>query len=217
MRVFHRIDDIKAYSRTMSYVLDFFADSVREFVVAAIPCGFSKRMALQICKYNNCRIYQHGYRHTNRVFDGWCDEFPDSFPVSETRKCIEIGKRRLETLMQREINGYVPPWNNTGMNTVKVLSDLGFEIYSAQKNNTRPFKSKRDIDIDLVSIYTPRIAYRAIEEVLHEVNVVSQCDREIGILYHFQEPSDNDLAEIFRFVKYVESMQRELNPQGDFR
>lgn len=215
MRIFHRIDDVTICSREMSYVLDFFAESVREFVVAAIPHGLTKAMASRICQYTNCCVYQHGYQHVNRVLTGWCDEFPDSF--LHTKHFIKMGKHRLEDLLQRMITGYVPPWNNTGVKTIQILGELGFRVYSAQKNHTMPFRINRDITVDVVASYKPRITYKSFEDVIDEVKGLSSTDEEIGILYHFKNVSADDLSKIVRFAKEVESMRAEKAVGGSLR
>ncbi len=215
MRIFHRIDDVTICSREMSYVLDFFAESVREFVVAAIPHDLTKAIASRICQYTNCSVYQHGYQHVNRVSTGWCDEFPDSF--LSTKHFIEMGKHRLEDLLQRMITGYVPPWNNTGVKTIQILDELGFRVYSAQKNHTMPFRINRDITVDVVASYKPRITYKSFEDVIDEVKALSDTDEEIGILYHFKNVSADDLSKIVRFAKEVESMRDEKAVGGSLR
>lgn len=207
MRIFHRIDDVKLSSPEMVKVMEFFAETVKEFVVAAIPCGFSSKLACRIREYNNCTVYQHGYKHINRVPCGWCDEFPDAFPIQEARKMILTGKYRLEDLFQRKITGYVPPWNNTSENALQILSELGFKCYSAQKNHTKPFWVNRDIDIDIVASYAPGIVYKPLEKVLRQVKDLAQGSSEIGILYHFKGASIECLAQIFDFVREIESMQ----------
>lgn len=207
MQIFHRIDDVQMRSDEMEMVLDYFGRHVREFAVAVIPCGFSKSMAQLVSAYGNCHVYQHGYQHINRVASGWFDEFPDSFPSARTKVCLDDGKHRLEDLFQRKIRGYVPPWNNTGLNTVQILDELGFEIYSAQRNNTHVFRSNRDIDIDVVEAYTPKIRYRALETVVDNVKVLGRADGEIGILYHFKNASMNSLMKIFRLVDILETLQ----------
>lgn len=206
MRIFHRIDDVRMCSREMVTMLDFFAETVEEFVVAAIPCGFSREMACRIREYDNCAVYQHGYRHVNRVPAGWCDEFPDTFPERETRRWVSKGKHRLEELLQCAITGYVPPWNNAGEKTIGVLADLGFTCYSAQKNHTRPFKNNRDVDVDVVASYTPRIVYKTLEDVLRQIEALGRESGEVGILYHFKNASAESLAAVFDFVREVEAL-----------
>ena len=214
MRIFHRIDDISDSSYEMSKVLDFFAETVREFVAAVVPNGATMVMAQRLRSFRNCRVYQHGYQHVNRVPYGWCDEFPDSFPRWRIKNLIGVGKHRLEDLMQHEVTGYVPPWNNTGRKTMKVLEELGFEVYSAQKNNTRPFRVNRDIDFDIVSSYEPRIVYRPLDEVLKTIKTLGQGDTEVGVLYHFRNATSEDLSRVFRFVTDLEVWQNEGGKGG---
>lgn len=217
MRIFHRIDDIGTCSRDMSVMLDFFAETVREFVVAAIPSRLSKRMALQLKGYRNCCVYQHGYQHINRVFTGWRDEFPDFFPAAQTRCLLRDGKHILEDLLQSKVTGYVPPWNNTGKKTVGILEGLGFDVYSAQKSNTHQFKQKLDVNVDIVAIYEPKIKYRAFESVFDEVKEI-QCKRdEIGVLYHFNRLSKDSMLQIFQFVRDVESCWNDEEGAGEMQ
>ena len=209
MRIFHRIDDVRYCSREMLKVLDFFAGTVRELIVAAIPCGLSKEMGRRICDYRNCSVYQHGYKHVNRVSRGWCDEFPETFSAVKARELIKTGRCRLEDVLQREVRGYVPPWNNTSAGTVRILGELGFEIYSAQRSNTRPFLVNRDVCVDVASAYVPKIRYRSVDQVLDRVREECRSSEEIGILYHFKDTSAVSLSEMFRLVEEVEALQTE--------
>ena len=214
MRIFHRIDDVRISSREIISVLDFFASEVKEFIVAAIPFGFSSNLADRICEYSNCSVYQHGYKHINHEPHGWCDEFPDTQKKDYTRRLIAKGKRRLECLFDREIDGYVPPWNNTGSQTICVLKELGFEWYSAQRNHTMSFHHRKDIDIDITALYEPVIIYKPFSTLLDEVKALSVVQDEIGILYHFRNTSHMVLSEMFEFVREVEAFLEESQLVG---
>ena len=208
MRIFHRIDDIGKYSELYKRVLDFFEEHTREFIVAIIPHEIDERYAALISSYNHCDIYQHGFRHINHVPIGWNDEFPDTISIEEKRRMLLKGKEKLESIFNRKIIGYVPPWNNTSESTVKELSGLNFSVYSAQKNNTFHFINNKDIDIDIVEEYLPSIAYKNLDTVYDEIkNILSDKTKmELGILYHFENTTEEDLQKIFKFIVDVEKL-----------
>lgn len=206
MKIYHRIDDIQEYSEDYRRILDFFEDNTKDFIVAAIPYGFSEKYKEIMKNYQHCIVYQHGYEHYNRVPKGWCDEFPDDMPDEDKERLIKIGKENLESILDLKIIGYVPPWNNTGEHTIQILKKLGFVIYSSQENNTYKFEANKDICIDIVNKYVPKIEYKDLNNVYKEILELSHIKEEIGIMYHFKNTSDDDFSKICNFIRRVEKL-----------
>lgn len=206
MKVFHRIDDVQEYSNQMKEILDFFDDNTKEFILAVVPKCFDERFAEIINSYKHCTIYQHGYEHENHVEKGWCDEFPDSLSYNQRFSWIAKGKRRIEEILGYQINGYVPPWNNTGEETIKIISELGFSIYSAQENNTISYLKNRDVSVDVIEAYIPAIVYKDLNQVWQEVIDLSSDRSEVGIMYHFKDTKQEDWELIKKFIKRVEDL-----------
>ena len=204
MRIFHRIDDIEVYSDKQKKILDFFEENTQEFIVAAIPCRFSEKYSDIFRNYKNCTIYQHGYEHYNRAISGWYDEFPENMGEDEIYNMIKKGKERLEKILSCKIVGYVPPWNNTSNATMKSIDALDFEIYSAQKNNTNKYKKNKDIDIDIIESYEPKIVYKNLDCIYKGITELKDICKNVGIMYHFKDASKEDLEKIFDFIKKVE-------------
>lgn len=210
MRIYHRIDDIREYDEQLRMILDFFDKHTQEFIIAAIPLGFSDNFRDVIGKYQHCKVYQHGYDHFNRVPQGWCDEFPDTMKTSEKRILLSNGKRNLEDILDMQIVGYVPPWNNTGKKTIDIIQELGFKIYSSQENNTHKYWVNRDIDVDIVEEYVPKIVYKDLDAIYSDiVNIYNENKKEeLGIMYHFSDTSDEDLKKIKDFIIKVEMLNK---------
>lgn len=185
-------------------ILDFFDKHTKEFIVAAIPKRISAEYKSLFSQYQHCTVYQHGYEHFNRIEKGWCDEFPVSMDKSEIRNKLKTGKEKLESNLNVRIEGYVPPWNNTADSTVQILSELGFTIYSAQKNNTVQYKKNKDIEIDIIECYEPHIVYKNLTEVYKTVRNMEKTMDEIGVMYHFKNINDEDWARISDFILQVE-------------
>lgn len=206
MKIFHRIDDVGYYSDQMIEILNYFEQHTKEFIIAAIPKIFDERYVAVIKKYKHCSVFQHGYEHVNHVDKGWCDEFPDHIDYQQRLSLLAEGKSKIEKMFGTEIKGYVPPWNNTGRETIDIISKLGFSIYSSQENNTVLYKYNKDILIDVISEYTPIIVYKDLNQVYKEI-VEMQSEREkIGIMYHFSNTSPEDLERIKGFLNKVEEI-----------
>lgn len=185
-------------------IFDFFDEHTKEFIVAIIPKKNSEGSIATLLKYKNCTIYQHGYEHLNNVKEGWCDEFPESIDRCEIAEKLKLGKMKLENTLNLEIKGYVPPWNNTSNVTIEILSELGFEIYSAQKNNTVNYKKNKDIDIDIIESYEPFIIYKDLDELYETIISNNAQTDEIGIMYHFKNITSEDWKKICEFILKIE-------------
>lgn len=208
MKIFHRIDDVQKYSKEMKEILDFFEYNTEEFIVAVIPKDFDERYKKIIESYKHCTVYQHGYGHVNYVENGWNDEFPDFRDYSQCFSQISEGKKSLEKTLGIPINGYVPPWNNTGSETIKIIKELGFSVYSAQENNTISYEKNKDISIDVVDKYIPRIVYKELNSVYQQICELIHKKGQIGIMYHFRNISLKDWEEIKKFVRKVEELKK---------
>ena len=206
MKIFHRIDDIQEYSDEIKEILDFFDDNTEEFILAVVPKNFDKRYAMIINSYKHCTVYQHGYEHQNRVEKGWCDEFPDSMNFEQRFALISAGKRIIEKILGYSVSGYVPPWNNTGNETIKIISELGFSTYSAQEDNTVSYMRNKDIFVDIINTYIPSIVYKDLDQVYQEIIDLGSDKSEIGIMYHFKDTRPEDWVLIKEFIKKVEKI-----------
>ena len=206
MKIFHRIDDIQEYNDEIKEILDYFEKNTEEFILSVVPKKFDKRFAEIIKSYKHCTVYQHGYEHENHVEKGWCDEFPDTISYSQRRSLISLGKEKLEEILGHQIKGYVPPWNNTGNETVSILSELGFKTYSAQENNTVHYENKKDIMIDVIDKYLPYITYKDLSHVYLDILSISSDKTEIGIMYHFKNTKPEDWELIQDFIQKVERL-----------
>lgn len=208
MKIFHRIDDIKIYNSDIKMILDFFEKNTKNFIVAVIPYKTDKKLVNLLNSYKHCEIYQHGFKHVNKVNFGWFDEFPDYIPYHKRYNDICSGKKLLENLFKTNIIGYVPPWNNTSKSTIDILYELGFKIYSAQDNNTFPYIMNKDICIDIVDKYLPNIVYKDLSLIYNQVkNIYFNYDKtEIGIMYHFENISNYDWKKISNFIIKIEKL-----------
>lgn len=206
MKIFHRIDDIQEYNETIINILDFFEENTEEFILAVIPDKFDVKFAKKLNEYKHCTIFQHGYEHKNNVADGWNDEFPDTVNYNTKLSLIKTGKEKIENILGHEISGYVPPWNNTGNETIEILVELGFKTYSAQQNNTIPYYNNKDIDIDVVDCYLPSIKYKGLYELYNKVVDLGKRKEIIGIMYHFKDISLADIEKIKAFILKVENL-----------
>lgn len=205
MRIFHRIDDIGIYDEQIVEIINFFETNTKEYILAVVPKQLSDDLAQVIKTLKRGTIYQHGFQHKNRIPKGWCNEFPDSLGYDEIIKEIKTGKELIESKTGKKIDGYTPPWNNTGIISMNILKELGFATYSSQENNTMNYENKKDICVDVVKEYIPKIVYKDFESVFSDVEMMVRENKQtIGIMYHFNKTDKDQLERIKKFVCAVE-------------
>ena len=75
-------------------------------------------------------VAQHGYSHQTITAGGRPSEFV-GMSMADQLQTIRRGKRHLESLLQREVTTFIPPWNSYDSDTVEALSHCGFRTLSA--------------------------------------------------------------------------------------
>ncbi len=76
-------------------------------------------------------IAQHGHTHLRHKSEPAPPTEFSGRPRTEQHALIAEGKRHLESIFDRPISGFVPPWNNYDAETVRCLTELGFDYLSA--------------------------------------------------------------------------------------
>jgi len=84
---------------------------------------------------NEIEVAMHGFNHNNNVKTSflkrkYSSEFA-TLSYTDQYKKLEKGKRGLDSLLQINIQTFIPPFNTYDKYTLKALSDLGFGIISA--------------------------------------------------------------------------------------
>lgn len=196
---FHRFDDMGPIESTEKSVLSYMVNHQIPAILAVIPGNLSKSSFSDFKKENNFSIFQHGFNHVNRNSSGHPDEFPDGLSESRIKREISVGKRILEDFFEREVLGYVPPWNINSLKTIHIIEELGFRIFSSRKI----FKAHESrllqlpIEFDMVKKYGSPNLYKNILDISKEIRDFPsfQCSF-LGIMYHFHDFQEQDLDTI---------------------
>jgi len=80
-------------------------------------------------------VAQHGYMHSNPKLSTSSNEF-EGISEAQQRESILAGKALLESVFERPIVGFVPPFNCYDTTTLKILEQAGFAYLSS--NLQRP-------------------------------------------------------------------------------
>ena len=77
---------------------------------------------------------QHGWRHFNHESQGKSYEFGPSRSLSQKRKDLHLGFKRLRGLMSENLlSVFSPPWNRCDQETLSALQYLGYKAISRSR------------------------------------------------------------------------------------
>lgn len=212
--IFHRFDDIGPYNDNTIKILNRLEKLCIPSIVAVIPNKLESRMAAYLKELRYCIVAQHGVNHLNRVYTGWLDEFPEYLDRSIIKKQIRGGKNYLEEVFQRSITTYIPPWNNTSTQTVGILEELGFQVYSSQYNKlVESTMLQVPISVDIVQSYRPKPIPKPYHIIANEIQdtIKHTDDNLIGIMYHPNEFLDSDVDMILNLIESYRAMIMEYS------
>ena len=131
--VFFRVDDVCIYSKNLMKLTDIFVGNKIPASYQVIPKLLESRTVTylnedEIKKYIS-DIGQHGYQHQSWGFG----EFNCSRSYEEQRYDITLGLEIIRTNFADTWNGVFSfPWGQFDKNTLKVLSENNFKVYSKQ-------------------------------------------------------------------------------------
>lgn len=201
LKVFHRFDDIGTYDEGVIRLLNTLEKSRIPSIVAIIPNNLDKQMETFIKSLKYPIIVQHGVKHINRVKSGWLDEFPEFMDKVKVEKQLYESKLILESRLDCNINTYVPPWNNTSNKTIRILENIGFDVFSSQHNKMVSTKMNQyPIHIDVTKTYAPEVILKSYSEVIGEIINLRHYSIPIGIMYHPNNLCNNDIEKIIRWI-----------------
>jgi hypothetical protein len=182
--------------------------------MAVVPAWLTKKRWQHIGELcGNERVFwswvQHGWRHYNHEPHGKKQEFGPSRPLSQKRRDLQLGYKRLGALMgENLLPVFIPPWNRCDQETLSTLSELGFKALSLFQG-TRPAAPPGIIDYPVkVDLHTrkERDSEGGWQGLLNELRQ-SLTSGFCGIMIHHQRM--NDAA--FDFLDLLMSMLRQWN------
>ena len=142
--LFFRADDVAVPGRQLVRLLTLFSSFRVPLSLAVVPAWLTGSRWRQL-KNIGARTpelwcwHQHGWRHANHEKKNKKQEFGPGRTASEIRKDLVRGRRRLESLLDKDFYPvFTPPWNRCGLDTLNQLKELGYRAVSRSKDSLPP-------------------------------------------------------------------------------
>lgn len=87
-------------------------------------------LILEYVSNGDIEICQHGFSHQSTIKSQFDSEFKGLGYYEQLEK-IKLGKQNLDSIFQKEIITFIPPWNSYDEVTLKALYDLNFKNVSS--------------------------------------------------------------------------------------
>jgi len=192
INIFLRDDDIDDDEETLRQLLDITFARVVPVNLEVIPATLSDDGVRLLRDYkgfdgNLVELHQHGWQHVNHETVGKKCEFGAARGFDDQLQDIARGKARMEELLEeRFFPAFTPPWNRCTDDTLRVLDQLGFQVFSADKNGRqRDGDNFREISITLDLFRWPGgAALKAPEEIIDSLIEQMSRGETVGILLH---------------------------------
>jgi peptidoglycan/xylan/chitin deacetylase (PgdA/CDA1 family) len=137
-RIFIRNDDVWTLDREFRFFFDLAIDRGLPVVHAVIPGKMDQDLIRFLCRAREkmphlLDIVQHGWMHTNHsVKAGTKYEFGASRTLQSQREDIMQGKKKMYLAFGEQfVPAFVPPYHGYDEQTLQVLDEGGFKIFSA--------------------------------------------------------------------------------------
>lgn len=229
-RIFLRDDDVDGDEESLRRLLDIgFARGV-PLNLEVMPATLSDDGTRLLRDYKGfnpklIELHQHGWQHVNHQTQGKKCEFGSERSFAQQLHDIASGKQRLEELLEeRFFPGFTPPWNRCTDDTLRALDQLGFQVFSADRNGqARDGCHFREISVTL-DLYRWKggVAMKSPEEIIEALVAQLASGDLIGLLLHHKvmddaafELLDSLLAQLSRYpnVRFhrFETILLELN------
>jgi hypothetical protein len=109
-----------------------------------MPEGNFSFVKYSLAAMPDVEVAQLGYSHEDK---GGSSEF-SGISYNNQRNDIEKGLSFIEDKLSTDVTTFIPPFNNADRNTLKVLEDLGYRVFSSTPGNLLP-PSDEVVRIDL--------------------------------------------------------------------
>ena len=142
--IFFRADDVAVPGRQFSRMMDLFSTYGVPLSLAVVPARLTRQRwqylnGLEKKNPGRWCWHQHGWRHVNHEAAGKKQEFGRGRSISEIKRDLVKGKKRLEMLMGNHFYPvFTPPWNRCSSATLKLIKELGYAAVSRSCGSKTP-------------------------------------------------------------------------------
>lgn len=192
IRIFFRADDIAVPGKAFDGMMALFMRHGIPLCPAVVPTWMTPVRWRRLSMYDResrslwC-WHQHGWRHYNHETEGKKQEFGPSRSVSDIRRDMTRGRRRLEGILgDAFFPVFTPPWNRCSAETLAVLKELAYRGVSRDKINPTSGEELPDfaVTVDLHTRKEP-------DPATSWANLFSELQRSLahgrcGVMIHHQ-------------------------------
>ena len=215
---FFRNDDVHKITKKLKRLIDLFLDYGIPINLAIIPNKIESELVSYLIllkqKYGRLvSIHQHGFNHNHNENKNWNNNAPFEFGSDQSYdyqlKLIKKGKSIMDNAFENyNIPAFTPPYHSFNNNTIKVLNDLNFKLFSADLNLKKidlKLLKNISVNIDIVKEYYPKKISKLENEIIRELLylIKNKTSNTIGIVLHHEKMSDYDFKVIERLIKLI--------------
>lgn len=209
LRLFFRDDDAGWQQDRLDALLDLFLERETPIDLAVIPAALTTGGAADLIawqsRHNRIGLHQHGYAHLNHEPAGVrkC-EFGPARPIDRQCADIAMGRDRLQAMLDNVDPIFTPPWNRCLPETVAMLPQLGFAIFSDDG------KTKPDGDVPAHAPVALDWERKRNEARLGDAlfNLLAGPESSAGIMLHHATMDAGALVELSQFLSIVRCHER---------
>jgi len=200
---FFRDDDAGWRDDLLPRLLGVFDDAGAPIDLAVIPAALGRPVArLLSARRTSTGLHQHGFAHLNHEREGRTCEFGPARSEATQRADMERGRRRLELLLETELDPiFTPPWNRCTEATGRALINAGFRVLS-RESRAAPLalEGLEELSVD-VDWFAKRRGTRLTREQLGETLAEHARQSEtVGVMLHHAVSEAGDLRELGRLL-----------------
>jgi len=151
-------------------------------------------------------IVQHGYQHKNYSLDPNCKyEFGLKRTYLQQKSDILAGKKLMEKYFGRNFTpAFIPPFHGYNLDTLKVINELSYKVFSAGKKTSFPNKFFLDLPARMsLSVYLKNHTKTLnLKEMIIKFTRACFGSKVLGIVLHHQDLDDfESVGKFFRFIQ----------------
>ena len=215
-RLFIRNDDVWTLDRKFRFFFDLAVERSIPVVYAVIPGKMECRLVRFLCRAKEktpqlLDIVQHGWIHANHSIDASSKyEFGKSRSLQFQRKDIYQGLQKMRLAFGEHFTpAFVPPYHGYDERTIKLIEELGFEIFSG--GTRRPGSKKRFIEVPVQVSFTSydqgQKSIRKAQEVIRDLAKSINRRPLTGVLMHHEDFSNvSSRRELTRFFDCIAAL-----------
>jgi predicted glycosyltransferase len=203
-REFHfflRDDDTDEDEESLRHLLDIGLSRGVPLNLAVIPAKVTPAGIRLVKNYkkllpNLLELHQHGWQHLSHEVDGRKCEFGASRSYAEQFADIQRGKLLLErNFGARFFPAFTPPWNRCTQDTLAVLDELGFKVFSKDSDDETITGCRfQEISITLDFMAKGGATMKPPAELVAKLIQQMQAQERIGIMLHHKMMDEQAFA-----------------------